>query len=105
MQAWQAQRKGREEWVRGLLMRAVLVRVGIGHGCGDWHGPYNPRNNEFVYVTIPEDKHKNVPGMERPYSSLWPRRWPGSASATIAMWHCHSTCRAGACTWILTLSI
>lgn len=53
-------------------MKAVLVRVGIGYGCGGWHGPCNPHNNEFVYVAIPEDSHENVPGMERPYSSLVP---------------------------------
>ena len=51
-------------------MKAVLVRVGIDGSCGEWQGPCNPRNNEFVYVPIPEDTHKNVPGMERLYSSL-----------------------------------
>ena len=54
----------------GLLMKAVLVRVGIDGSCGRWQGPCNPHNNEFVYVPIPEDIHKNVPGMERLYSSL-----------------------------------
>jgi hypothetical protein len=37
-------------------MKAVLVRVGIDKGSGEWLAPVNRDTRRFVYVPIPEDE-------------------------------------------------
>ncbi len=52
-------------------VKGLLVRVGIDSTSGEWHGPYDPVTNHFVYVPIPETgKPRN--GMVRKYDELIP---------------------------------
>jgi len=40
-------------------MKALLVRVGVDSSCGNWNGLADSRNDEFVYVPIPESQENH----------------------------------------------
>lgn len=52
-----------------MSLKALLVRVAVDHSFGKWNGPCNPKNREFVYVPIPQDR-ENKSGTEKFYKDL-----------------------------------
>ncbi|SRR5437867_7523945 len=73
-------------------MRALLVRVAADKsaGGGRWNGPVNSETNEFVYVSIPEEKTMRA-GLEKPYRLLEPAlaRFGRTLPMSLADRHMH----------------
>jgi len=54
-------------------MQAILVRVGIDQGCGEWNAPADLESGEFVYVPIPEGfKSQFAEGTARSFAEIEP---------------------------------
>ncbi len=51
-------------------MKGLLLRVGIDKSFGQWNAPIDPVTNDFVYIPIPEDVNRFVPGLETVYDDF-----------------------------------
>lgn len=51
-------------------MKGVLLRVGIDQTFGEWNGPVDPDDLEFVYLPIPDDLNSFHSGLEVTYDSF-----------------------------------
>lgn len=57
--------------------KGLLMRVGIDKTFGQYNAPINPETNDYLYMPIPEDRHKFKNGMQTSYEDIAPhfKRW------------------------------
>lgn len=53
--------------------KGLLMRVGIDKTFGQYNAPINPETNDYLYMPIPEDRHKFKANMTTSYSDIAPR--------------------------------